>query len=180
MSGGTPPDEDKARELHGRTDPEDIIAAAVAAVQFVLTHAESNGNVGAVGFCFGGGGVNRMAAVWRRSASTSKPLWSIMGCRSPQTGCTHSLGRRALRRHEFRFGPIIVREQSLEGLELGQVVEDDVRIVRMMDKVVLMVGLGWIEGLKRLYAGRDASLKYVCVIELSDVAAGDHELRLVA
>lgn len=62
MSGGTPPDEDKARELHGRTDPEDIIAAAVAAVQFVLTHAESNGNVGAVGFCFGGGGVNRMAA----------------------------------------------------------------------------------------------------------------------
>ena len=103
-------------------------------------------------------------------ASTSKPLWSIMGCRSPQTGCTHSLGRQALRRHEFRFGPIIVREQPLEGLELGQVVEDDVRIVRMMDKVVLMVGLGWIEGLKRLYAGRDASLKYVCVIELSDVA----------
>ena len=62
VSGGTPPDEDKARELHGKTDREDIIAAAVAAVPFVLTHAESNGNVGAVGFCFGGGVVNRMAA----------------------------------------------------------------------------------------------------------------------
>lgn len=62
VSGGTPPDEDKARELHGRTNPEDIIAAAVAAVPFVLAHAESNGNVGAAGYCFGGGVANRMAA----------------------------------------------------------------------------------------------------------------------
>jgi carboxymethylenebutenolidase len=62
VSGGTPPDEDKARELHSKTDPKDITAAAVAAVPFVLTHAESNGNVGVVGFCFGGGVANRMAA----------------------------------------------------------------------------------------------------------------------
>ena len=58
VSGGTPPDEDKARDLHAKTDPKDLIAA----VPFVLAHAESNGNVGAVGFCFGGGVVNRMAA----------------------------------------------------------------------------------------------------------------------
>jgi carboxymethylenebutenolidase len=62
VSGGTPPDEDKARELHAKTDPKDITAAAVAAVPFVLTHPESNGNVGVVGFCFGGGVANRMAA----------------------------------------------------------------------------------------------------------------------
>lgn len=62
VSGGTPPDEDKARELHGRTDPQDITAAAIAAVPFVLAHAESNGNVGVVGFCFGGGVANLMAA----------------------------------------------------------------------------------------------------------------------
>lgn len=62
VSGGTPPDEDKARELHGRTSPEDITAAAIAAVPFILTHAESDGNVGVVGFCFGGGVANRMAA----------------------------------------------------------------------------------------------------------------------
>jgi carboxymethylenebutenolidase len=62
VSGGTPPDEDQARELHGKTDPQDITAAAVAAVPFVLAHAESNGNVGVVGFCFGGGVANRMAA----------------------------------------------------------------------------------------------------------------------
>jgi carboxymethylenebutenolidase len=62
VSGGTPPDEDKARELHGKTDPKDITAAAMAAVPFLLTHPESNGNVGVVGFCFGGGVANRMAA----------------------------------------------------------------------------------------------------------------------
>ena len=49
VSGGTPPDEEKARELHGRTDPQDITTAAIAAMPFVLAHAESNGNVGVVG-----------------------------------------------------------------------------------------------------------------------------------
>lgn len=62
VSGGTPPNEDQARELHAKTDPETIVAAAVAAVPFMRTHAESTGNVGAVGFCFGGGVVNRLAA----------------------------------------------------------------------------------------------------------------------
>lgn len=62
ISGGTPPNEDQARDLHAKTDPEAIIAAADAAVPFMQTHPESTGNVGAVGFCFGGGVVNRMAA----------------------------------------------------------------------------------------------------------------------
>jgi carboxymethylenebutenolidase len=63
VSGGTPPDEDQARELHSKTDPNDITAAALAAVPFLLAHAESDGNVGAIGFCFGGGVANRMAAM---------------------------------------------------------------------------------------------------------------------
>jgi carboxymethylenebutenolidase len=62
VNGGTPPDEDKARELHTKTEREDMIAAALAAVPFMRNHAESTGKVGAVGFCFGGGVVNRMAA----------------------------------------------------------------------------------------------------------------------
>ena len=62
VNGGTPPDEDKARELHAKTEREDMIAAALAAVPFMQKHAESTGKVGAVGFCFGGGIINRMAA----------------------------------------------------------------------------------------------------------------------
>ena len=62
VNGGTPPEEDKARELHTKTQREDMIAAALAAVPFMTKHAESTGKVGAVGFCFGGGVVNRMAA----------------------------------------------------------------------------------------------------------------------
>lgn len=62
VSGGTPPDEGQARQLHSKTDPKDLTAAAVAAVPFLLTHAESNGNVAAIGFCFGGSVVNQMAA----------------------------------------------------------------------------------------------------------------------
>ncbi len=62
--GGTPPDEDKARALHAQHQPagrEDMIAAAVAAIGVMRKHPESTGKVGAVGFCFGGGVVNRMA-----------------------------------------------------------------------------------------------------------------------
>ncbi len=62
VNGGTPADEDKARELHAKTEREDMIAAAIAAVPFMQKHAESTGKAGAVGFCFGGGIVNRMAA----------------------------------------------------------------------------------------------------------------------
>lgn len=62
ISGGTPADEDQARDLHAKTDVKDMTAAAAAAVPFMVSHAESNGNVGVVGFCFGGGVVNRLAA----------------------------------------------------------------------------------------------------------------------
>jgi carboxymethylenebutenolidase len=62
VNGGTPPEENKARELHAKTEREDMIAAALAAIPFMQKHAEAAGKVGAVGFCFGGGVVNRMAA----------------------------------------------------------------------------------------------------------------------
>jgi len=61
VNGGTPPEEDRARELHAKTEREDMIAAALAAVPFMQKHAESTGKVGAVGFCWGGGQVNALA-----------------------------------------------------------------------------------------------------------------------
>jgi carboxymethylenebutenolidase len=60
--GGTPADEDKAREMIGRLDRDQTLARYAAAVPFLATRPESNGKVGAVGFCWGGGMANRLAA----------------------------------------------------------------------------------------------------------------------
>jgi carboxymethylenebutenolidase len=60
--GGTPADEDKAREMIGSLDRDQTLARYAAAVPFLATRPESNGKVGAVGFCWGGGMANRLAA----------------------------------------------------------------------------------------------------------------------
>ena len=60
--GGTPADEDKARDMFATLNLDEIEKQLAAAVPFLEKHAESNGNVGAVGFCWGGGMVNRLAA----------------------------------------------------------------------------------------------------------------------
>lgn len=60
-AGGTPQDEDKAREMIAALDMDKTVKDLAAAVPFLGAHAESNGSVGAVGFCWGGGMVNRLA-----------------------------------------------------------------------------------------------------------------------
>jgi carboxymethylenebutenolidase len=60
--GGTPADEDKAREMIGTLNGDETLARYAAAVPFLATRPESNGKVGAVGFCWGGGMANRLAA----------------------------------------------------------------------------------------------------------------------
>jgi carboxymethylenebutenolidase len=60
--GGTPADEDKAREMIGTLDRTETAARYAAAVPFLAAHPESNGKVGAVGFCWGGAMANRLAA----------------------------------------------------------------------------------------------------------------------
>jgi len=63
-NGGTPDDEDKARDLFAAVvKPEEAAPRIAAAVPFLEKHAESTGNVGAVGFCWGGGQVNRVAVL---------------------------------------------------------------------------------------------------------------------
>lgn len=59
--GGTPDDEDKARAMFGELDAAQTAANGVATVSFLKGHELSNGKVGAVGFCWGGGTVNAIA-----------------------------------------------------------------------------------------------------------------------
>jgi carboxymethylenebutenolidase len=60
--GGTPADEDKAREMIGALNRDETLARYAAAVPFMATRPESSGKVGTVGFCWGGGMANRLAA----------------------------------------------------------------------------------------------------------------------
>jgi carboxymethylenebutenolidase len=59
--GGTPEDSDKARDMIGTLKQEDIIATSKIVRAALATHAQGNGKVGAMGFCWGGGQVNALA-----------------------------------------------------------------------------------------------------------------------
>jgi len=61
--GGTPADEDKARAMIGTLNADATAHRIAAAVPLLESHAESTGKVGAVGFCWGGGMVNRVAVL---------------------------------------------------------------------------------------------------------------------
>jgi carboxymethylenebutenolidase len=69
---GTPDDEDAAREQIGALDADAVLANAVAAVAYARQGRDDlSGKVGTIGFCWGGGLVNRLAA------SEAKPEASV-------------------------------------------------------------------------------------------------------
>ena len=60
--GGYPKEgEDKARELFPKLDQAKTREDMVAAANYARTRSDSNGKLGAVGFCYGGGVVNMLA-----------------------------------------------------------------------------------------------------------------------
>jgi carboxymethylenebutenolidase len=59
--GGYPGNDDEGRTMQSRLDGAKITEDMVAGARYLLTHPESTGKVGAVGFCFGGGQVNQLA-----------------------------------------------------------------------------------------------------------------------
>jgi len=59
--GGTPADEDAARDMIGKLDRKQMVQNAVSAVPFLKKHANGNGKVGVVGFCWGGSPAGQVA-----------------------------------------------------------------------------------------------------------------------
>lgn len=59
--GGTPADEDKARDMIAKLDPDQATHNIEAALRIFGQAPGGNGKAGAVGFCWGGGVVNRVA-----------------------------------------------------------------------------------------------------------------------
>ena len=60
--GGYPGTDDAGRELQSKRDPKEMQEDFIAAFEYLKNHKDCNGKVGVVGFCFGGGIANMMAA----------------------------------------------------------------------------------------------------------------------
>jgi len=60
-SGGTPDDVNEARSMMQKLDSQSTIKNFVAAIEYLKTHPQSTGNVGCIGFCWGGGMANQLA-----------------------------------------------------------------------------------------------------------------------
>ncbi len=61
-AGGTPRDQDEARQMVRDLDPDTVLEISSSAAAFLKSHRDGSGQVGVVGFCWGGGQVNRLAA----------------------------------------------------------------------------------------------------------------------
>jgi carboxymethylenebutenolidase len=60
-AGGTPENEDTARDMIGKLDGQQTVKNLASAIAFLEKHANGNGKVGVVGFCWGGGMVGDLA-----------------------------------------------------------------------------------------------------------------------
>ena len=60
-SGGTPANEDEARNLFTKLDPKKNLANFVKSAEILRLRKETNRKVGCVGFCWGGGIANQLA-----------------------------------------------------------------------------------------------------------------------
>jgi len=60
--GGTPQDAASVSQMFRDLNADETVARLAAAVPFLARHPESTGKVGAIGFCWGGGMANRLAA----------------------------------------------------------------------------------------------------------------------
>jgi len=59
--GGTPEDQDKARDMFSQLDRQQTVNNFVAAVKYLETHPRTTGKVGCTGFCWGGAMTNQVA-----------------------------------------------------------------------------------------------------------------------
>ncbi len=59
--GGTPEDPGQAREMIGKLDANKTLLNFIKSVEYLGSRNDSNGKIGCVGFCWGGGMVNKLA-----------------------------------------------------------------------------------------------------------------------
>lgn len=73
--GGTPADENQARDMIGKLDLAATVADGRAFIDWLSSTAGGSRKVGAVGFCWGGGMVNRLAVAAGPSLKAGVPFY---------------------------------------------------------------------------------------------------------
>ena len=73
--GGTPANEDSAREMIGKLDVAQSVAHAVRHLELLRQRQDGNGKAGAVGFCWGGAFVNRLAVAAGPGLEAAVPFY---------------------------------------------------------------------------------------------------------
>ncbi len=75
--GGYPGDDEKARTLFGQVDNDRMQEDFLAAAQWLKSRPDSAGRLGAVGFCFGGDVVNRLAVRMGADLAAVVPFYGM-------------------------------------------------------------------------------------------------------
>jgi carboxymethylenebutenolidase len=73
--GGYPGDEDKGRTLFASVDRAKMMEDFIASARWLKGRADCSGKVGVVGFCFGGGVSNALAAKMGKDLSAAVPYY---------------------------------------------------------------------------------------------------------
>jgi len=75
--GGYPGDDEKGAALFKEVDPAKMQADFLAAAEWLKALPDSTGKLGAVGFCFGGGVVNRLAVSMGSGLGAAVPFYGL-------------------------------------------------------------------------------------------------------
>ncbi|HXE23593.1 MAG TPA: dienelactone hydrolase family protein, partial [Roseiarcus sp.] len=75
--GGYPGDDEKGAALFKKVDPAKMQADFLAAAEWLRTLPDSTGKTGAVGFCFGGGVVNKLAVSMGSQLDAAVPFYGL-------------------------------------------------------------------------------------------------------
>jgi len=73
--GGYPGEDEKGLALFKQVDQAKMLQDFLAAAEWLKARADSTGKIGAIGFCFGGGVVNRLAVVMGGELSAAVPFY---------------------------------------------------------------------------------------------------------
>ncbi len=73
--GGYPGNDDKGREMQKGLDQGALTMDMLNSARFLQAHADSNGKLGAVGFCWGGGTVNQLAVHMGEDLAAGVPFY---------------------------------------------------------------------------------------------------------